>query len=271
MKHMIFNDVPHTHEITINEDAISISFSLRPDLNEFVKKLLGGTNRHAEFYEKECGLSKYIPPNESTWGYGKIFKLELKKVSDNSWVTWECKLPQKPDWKKLDEISASISDLAIAISLFDPMDEVFDSHQFMSLECVIVKSHNCLNGGSFSFFYSKEVLDYTVTIWEDEEKYFGIMDCMKKFYGRMAGKRDLDIMRHDFHIGQYQANPRCPTFRCPGNCACISPEHLSRTDEYGARYVPHNIDSKIQQLTLLAGVIKLANIARVASQGGVHV
>ncbi|KKQ46139.1 MAG: hypothetical protein US63_C0006G0016 [Candidatus Moranbacteria bacterium GW2011_GWC2_37_8] len=263
MRHIIFNDIPHTHEIIINEETATISFSLRPDLNQFVKELLCGTNRHADYFEKECGFSKFIPPSESSWGYGKV--LSLVDSPGNSWITWECKLPYKPSWKKQDEISASISDLTTVISLFEPKDETFDVNQFFAIDLVVVKSHDYFNGGSFSFFYSKEVLDFAATIWNDGEKYSAVMNSMKKFYAHLAGKRLSYTLRDDFYIGQYQANVRCPTFRCPGNCACISPEHFTREDSYGVRYQPHNVDSKVQQLTLLAGVIKLANMARDAS------
>jgi hypothetical protein len=136
----------------------------------------------------------------------------------------------------------------------------------MAIDCLLVKSHDYRNGGAFSFFYSREVLDYCETIWHQHERYDGIVDCMKKFYARLAGKKDYSIMRHDFHIGQFQRNPRCPTFSCPGDCACIGPDHYTEKENNGARYVPHNIDTKVQQLTLLTGAIKLANMARAAQE-----
>lgn len=267
MRHIIFESVPHTHEIVIDEENAIISFSLRPNLNDFVFQLLGGTNMRAEYTAKECKISAFIKPNEKGWGYGRVFQLGKSQV-ENDWVTWDCKLPYRPDWKKLDEISASISDLSVAISLFESKGEEFKDHQFLSLDCVIVKSQDYLNGGSFSFFYSKEVLDFAATIWGDNwiesEKYLAILNCMKKIYAHVAGKKYFYMMRDDFHIGQHQANPRWPTFRVPGDCACISPEQHSFDEDYGARYSPHNVDSKIQQLSLLVGVIKLANMARKA-------
>lgn len=259
MRHIIFDDTPHTHEITINEKTPTITFSLRPDLAKFVVELLSGTNRHAEYYEKECGLTSFIPPTQSCWGFGNIFELI---ETESSWIIWECKLPYKPSWKKLDEISATISDLAMAISMFENEEEPTDTHQFFVIDMMVVKSHDYLNGGSLSFFYSREVLNFAITIWSEREKYDAIMNAMKRFYGHLAGKKDLKLMRDDFYVGQYQGILRCPTFRCPGNCACIAPVHMTRGDAGGAGYVPHNMDSKIQQLTILAGVVKLANMAR---------
>lgn len=255
MKHILFSSIPRTHEIIIDEDAMVWRFILRPDLYQFIVGMFG--NRKC-YYE---GLSDFIQPTESSWGYGEVFT--DKGVREDLWIIYECLLPKKPSTKKLIEVAASINDLAAIMSIFEPVDDTDgDVHQLLSLEFILPRSNNHFNGGAFSFFYSKEVLDYAATIWHDKGKYQSIIVCMQKTYLHLAGRREANLMRHDFQVGCYQENLRLPTFRCPGNCACISPEQFVDEDDFGVRYVPHNIDTKIQQFTLLAGILKLAEMAR---------
>lgn len=255
MKHILFSSIPNTHEIIIDEGAMAWRFILRPDLHQFVVEIFSDRKFHYE------GLSAFIQPIESSWGYGEVFT--NKGVREDSWNIYECLLPKKPNAQRLIEIAASINELASVMSIFEPIDNDSGSvHQFISLEFILPRSNDHFNGGAFSFFYSKEVLDYAATIWHDEKKYKSIIACMQKTYLHLAGRREANLMRHDFYIGYYQENPRLPTFRCPGNCACISPEQSVDKDAFGVRYVPHNVDTKIQQFTLLVGVLKLAEMAR---------
>jgi hypothetical protein len=121
------------------------------------------------------------------------------------------------------------------------------------------------HGGAFSFDYSKQVLNFCKKIWEDEKLYDSVLGSMKKIYHHLSGREK--IWDGSFYIGQSQGNPRWPFFRCPGDCACIGPDHNWEGDEYGSGFYSHNVDTKIQQLTLLAGAIKLANLAREDEDG----
>lgn len=260
MKNILFEDVQHTHETVIDEDNAVFYFSLHPALNQWVLDLLSRRTHYNEVHEG-YGLSKMIPPHETGWGYGKVLALSDYQ-GEHDWITWQCKLPEKPDWQRLDEIAATLHDLSVAISLFDKHVETA-KHQFFEIDCIIVKSHDYLNSGSFSFMYSREVLGFAAAIWDKRNGYYqSLISCMQKVYARLAGKQLERILRDDFYIGMHQENPHWPFFRVPGNCACIAPEHFTHLSDKGARYHPHNLDSKIQQLSLLAGVVKLANLAR---------
>jgi hypothetical protein len=48
---------------------------------------------------------------------------------------------------------------------------------------------------------------------------------------------------------------------CPGNACGLDPSH-SRVGEHGYEFGPHNVDSAVQQLTLLAGLAAIHDLAR---------
>jgi hypothetical protein len=259
MKNIEFDDKPLSFEIIIDEDAAVIYFSLHPTLNSQMTSVISGFE--FEDSDERFRMTKFILPKDSGWGYGKVFKRSEKYCADD-WVCWECSLPYKPFAQKIIEIALSMSYLVTAICINDNDSLPASQNQYLELN-YLTRGKDISNGGAFSFAYSREVLDYNKYWVENEPKREDdILNCMRKIYTHLAGKRLSRNMESDFNIGLFHAESRFPTFRVPGNCACIGPSEYSSPRYPGARYVPHNIDSKIQQLSLLSGVIKLANMAR---------
>lgn len=264
MRLITFEDVPHTHEIVIDEREMAIMFYLRPDLDEFITQKLGGINRRKDFNEKEYGLCKFILPTYKFWGYGEIFE-RCGSRPGSDWEVLRCKLPNKPERHILFDLVASMDDLGMAISLFDPAEERVMAKQLMMLECLTVKSHTGFDGGSFSFAYAKDVLDFAESIWSEECDYSAVKaieDCMKKVYTSLSGKDLTSQEAREFYVNPNQGHQRLPTFNCPGDRTCAIPECSNADKDRGVRYSTHNVDTKIQQLALLTGAIKLANMAR---------
>ncbi|MEI8360710.1 MAG: hypothetical protein WCG01_01075 [bacterium] len=267
MKNLIFNDLPQTHEIIIDENVPAFYFCLEPGLNDYVVKFLNDPSVDIESFQLGYGLCDFVRPNDSSWGYGSALKLKKSLDGvDKSWIIWECKIPLTPTSERLDEISATINHLTTAISLFETGETESDINQFLIIDYVTVKSHDYLNNGSFVFTYSGEVLDFAKSIWNNHfsnnSSYMAIINTMVKVYVQLTSSREARLSKADFYVGQYHGELCWPTFRVPGNCACISPDHFTGLEDRGARYAPHNVDTKIQQLSLLAGVVKLANLAR---------
>jgi hypothetical protein len=148
------DDMPHTHEIVIDEKQAIITFFLRPDLEEFVSLLLGGTNKRKEWNEKEYGLTKFIAPNSLAWGYGEVLKVSQEQLP-NAWIKLDCQLPFDARGLALYDIVGTIDDLATAISLFKPPEVDVSVAQLMMIDCLIVKGRGSYDGGSFDFKYSR--------------------------------------------------------------------------------------------------------------------
>lgn len=87
----------------------------------------------------------------------------------------------------------------------------------------------------------------------------------------------MEAMRiaHETMIGKSMSSPR--EFRArvsdgrfnmsvPGNCACFGTEPERFDPEYGARYGSHNVDAPWQQLSLVAGISALHDMARQAGK-----
>lgn len=266
MNNILFNDVPLFCEVIFDDKAVSISFCLCPKANDFLCEVLGGENRIADFLRKGgYKLSEFIQPNKKGWGFGKVFRLNNKKSIEEGWITWECVFPSTPGWQRLEEIAGSIWQLSMALSIFE-QKEILQTQklQLFRIDSMAINSGKHFHGSAFSFTYSRQVLDFATKIWSDEQLFEVIKKSMRKAYTRLTGggPRLIKLMEGEFYLGQSQNNPRWPYFRVPGDCACIGPDHRFNEREYGSGYFSHNVDTKIQQLTLLAGIIKLANSAR---------
>ena len=89
-------------------------------------------------------------------------------------------------------------------------------------------------------------------------KFPNIEKVMRDVYARMIGEKDYlayefkAVIHHDgaFHLS------------VPGNACGIDPDGSSRIEQEGYGYLPHNVDSTVQQLSILSGLAALNDLAR---------
>jgi hypothetical protein len=122
MNNIVSSDVPLYCETILDEKNVSISFCLSPEANSFLFEILKNGNQITKWLEQECGFSKFIPPQEDGWGFGKLFRPNDEKSVESGWTTWECLLPRKPDGHRLSEISSNIYQVALAMIIFGILD-----------------------------------------------------------------------------------------------------------------------------------------------------
>ncbi len=259
-------NVPLMHEISIDLKEFCFIFHVCPGLAEFVKKTVSVANSLSEIYESKHHVRSFVKPGKKTWGHGRLIREREDAIFDK-WERWEIAIPFKARQLRLMEISANLSILSTLFCIYDGEVDGTGLNQFLTIDSVGVAMINQMLGGAFSFSLSKEVLDYTANIWGDaewskSERYQVLMDCMMRVYARLSGATRIKQYLCSSFYGQYRDMPRCAHFLCPGDCACIAPSEYSVFDEFGVSFSPHNTDTKIQQLTLLAVAIKLANMAR---------
>lgn len=85
---------------------------------------------------------------------------------------------------------------------------------------------------------------------------------LRAFKSKKEEKRTVHLLRHDFRA--YITDDGRFFFSCPGN-ACdlaIYPEGSYRDLEFPVEFSCHNLDTALQQLTLLSGLAALSDLAR---------
>ncbi len=84
---------------------------------------------------------------------------------------------------------------------------------------------------------------------------------MKIAYGWMFGERYLRIQETSFRA-QVDGEKGWLNVQCPGSGCGLCPSHHGIERGRGYEFDSHNVDSPIQQLTLLAGLAALHDRAR---------
>lgn len=84
---------------------------------------------------------------------------------------------------------------------------------------------------------------------------------MQDVYTYMRGGKLWPFIQREFRV--LLRRPKWVNFSCPGNACGLDPEdYYEKSLDWGYQLVPHNVDSPLQQLTLLAGVAMLYQLAR---------
>jgi hypothetical protein len=264
-KNIRMHDIPPYFDIKYSEEAFSLTLSLHPLAERFFETILQSENPHLCEIEKKYNLRAFSSPRSDTFGYGACFQA-IHDTHDEEWSVWRCHLPKSAFHSELVEIIASLHCIVIIMSIFDtdicmqaapyiPQMFCIDSLSFESLG---------LNSGDISFSYSQHILAYCKNHRTSKKLKNNIIHAMRTTYTRLCPHRDASSDYFDFEIAE--GTVPHPYFKCPGNCACIKPVMISDTGKGGMQYTSHNVDSKIQQITLLVGIITLAQIVRQASE-----
>ncbi|MDD5083687.1 MAG: hypothetical protein PHT88_01950 [Candidatus Moranbacteria bacterium] len=256
--------VPLYYEIVFDAETFSLSFVLHPKANDHFLRTMRDPLRIITGLEQNLHLSTFTYPQSESFGFGDAFRRSAEPFVEEGWATWTCILPQHPDGKKLREISASIWCITTVASLLDRLPLTTTNKQlpqllqFLTIDEMVTYMDRGQDSGAFGFTYSKQVLDFCATIWDNEAWCDTVLGSMVRTYAHLTGE-DLTARDPSFVFDISKGDTHLPYFKCPGNCACV---HISSFhDAGGAKYCAHNVDTKMQQLTLLAGIITLANLA----------
>lgn len=207
-------------------------------------------------------LSSFLNEEGGTWGFGGTI---ARKIS-NDRETLVCPLPKalrvgninyhdeepESDDQKLYDLTASLH------LVFNKLYRCPFSH-----DSGVRQSNSPLhvisgfNPGVSQGLGINAGLSPTVCRWlstQPEGQIKEIVASMKRDYRFMSGERSHIW---DDEIWAKVQRPDRLILRCPGNAACLTPEQTSIRPLEGYELCPGNVDSPIQQLTLLTGLAQL--------------
>ncbi|NTW89974.1 MAG: hypothetical protein HGB37_03665 [Candidatus Moranbacteria bacterium] len=268
MKKFLFQrSFPLDYEFRVVEDPLSIHLSIAPQAFEFFRSIKEQWLRNCE----EDGL--VFTTSDREFGYGGILKVCEPHPSLPLFQTYSFTIPKgMKELRKLQLFSSSISKFVNLMRIMEdsPTDaETGGWKQLMTFD-YIGHPHGELGEAGFVFTFAPEVLDFNGTkLWTDVNVE-SVLNVMRESYFRMLviGKRERRNYRSlGFHFGWCYGSKEFINLRVPGNCACIG-TYEDRIPGCGHAFSPHNVDNYFQQISLMMGVIKIANLAREALSEG---
>lgn len=223
----------------------------------------------AQLLASYLSLPSFIPPDKEAWGFGPI----LHRAQDaSSWRTWFMKWPTLPQdenqrWeqKELFCISATLNLLFNELLkgksskwLTEPrgtLPQLLDIHY--------LQTSPEPGGGTLGVTLSPIVGAWVASL-PDSTCHAELGDALFHAYHRLTGTQS-DADRRSCHV--YVEHPRWLTFSIPGSESGLHPdEQSSENPERGYSLVSHNVDDRVQQITLLAGLAKLNDLVRAWQQ-----
>jgi len=257
VEEIIDKTIPAWYELDGDERYLQITVPC--SVAEFVKKIIKLPNQLIDLMTKKLSLPKFVPPIYDDWGFGNVVTGEQK---DNS-VTWKIRYPvgsgknfitDQTSRTQFFSISASLQILFHALNCNTTRtNSVFP--QFLALETSI-------NLESMNDFGVRTVLSPHISRWLSKQPNNSnnqeIASSMKKAYSTMCECHSpLDrfeaLVRHPGRID----------LTCPGDRCGLNPDDWCEANcSQGYYLLGHNLDTPVQQLTLIAGLVKLYQLTK---------
>lgn len=156
------------------------------------------------------------------------------------------------DWRRADEISTSLSILTLRLPYYD--QEVPTAFpQLITFEASAGRRNSSLHGEIGI------VLQRWLASGPENAQYPSAVTAMVTAYKKMFGSRLDMVAQHRFEAS---TNRGGLIVSCPGNGCGINPADWNFREGEGYKFSSHNVDTPAEQLTLLAGLAALHDIAR---------
>lgn len=235
--------------------------NVRQEAHQYISDLLSKPKVPlVNLLRSDFSLPAFIPPPNDELGFGPV--LSRVEESRPGWVTWRCAMPAckkkfEIDWNRLYAISATLNVLTTSLSIFDGKTEEVKPQ----LICVRITTMHGPHGGSLSADLSKALLPW-LSSQPDNSRNIDIQTTMRNTYERLSKYKvpSLSFGRFDAMMRQ----PHWVNLSCPGDACGLDPEDYYTRDGRGYKLLPHNVDSPVQQLTLLMGLAVMHDQARKA-------
>ena len=258
--YIALKNLPSWHELSVADNRIEIrvhNLALISIRNNLVASRFSGT-------PAELQLPPFIEPTQNSWGFGEIITAASK---EDGWTTFTCPLPiifkeneSDPDWKKAYAVCATLQVLFNSLIGFEG-DTSSSQSQLLGVGYMGLDTEK-MGGWGLGVKLSPRLCMWLnkKTGVEEITPIQEVADAMKAAHQQMYRRKGFAIDEYSF-MAHIQA-PKSLHLACPGDACGLDPEDNRDYDlETGYELVPHNMDGPLQQLTLLAGIAALHDLA----------
>ena len=205
-------------------------------------------------YQKKFDLPEFIEPAHDCWGFKKV--LCKTPCIQDGWTEYRIILPimEEGGLSALYPLRATLKILFDALFLFGG-DTGWHLPQLMVVTGLLVD--RSWHGGALGVAFTPAMIKF-LSMQENEQNLPAVIDIMRKAYERISGD-----VRYPF--GKFRAFCRQPKwihFSVPGDACQLDPDSYDSSLERGYKLSSHNVDSGLQQLSLIMGLAKLHSLAR---------
>ena len=260
---------PEAYKLGIEDEGQTLLIKI-PESNwpEVIKAL---KNKRKNSLTKEFRLREVTYPNPLPWGFGPVFMDTLEE----NYRAIRCELPQffsecvhaddtahQRTWQHAKGVSTSISWLLDAADYVSQNSTPPSNHsQLLQVQLGIMLDRHTMVSAPISAGFSPQLRNWLRENMGEKVRQ-KISQWMENAYLRMFGQQTVDSFdKH--HLGLFIRDQNWITFKCPGDRCDLYPNCTSvRTNHQGWEFIDHNVDTPMQQLTLLIGVASLATLAQ---------
>ncbi|NTW14986.1 MAG: hypothetical protein HGA38_01295 [Candidatus Moranbacteria bacterium] len=260
MGFLTIESFPLEYEFRVSTDPLAICLSIAPSVIDRI------ADRIADSKIVGSEPDPFVA-SKTRFGYGGVMKACEPHPALPDFLTYSFRIPKgKKTLEQLDQFSRSMSRFLGLSADFERAGDadIEGPRQLLTFDFIgQPDGKGGLGYAGFSFSYDVEVLSYIgAELWEDANRN-AVIDAMRESYFRVLafGKRDRSLFWDQFFLGQCYGSEKLVRLRVPGDCACIGTDREPYPG-YGHSFSPHNIDTYYQQISLMTGVIKIANLAR---------
>ncbi len=155
------------------------------------------------------------------------------------------------DWSEVNKISATFTVLTSWL-MYPEIDTTCPYPQLMTLQTT---TQNGMHGGSLNGDCSIPFRTYLESLGEIQLS--EVVEATKSAYKKMMMWREF----HEYDFNAYLSKGRF-VINCPGDACGLHPSDWYSFKNEGFEFSCHNVDSAVQQLTLIVGLAKLCDMAR---------
>lgn len=237
-------------------EGVDLFIDIHKQAFDFLVGFIKGNSPIIPYLQKNLQIPSFILPTQKFWGFGRVLRrVESKNEKE---VSLQCKIPRsKKLWERAYSVSASLQVLFSVLDIFhyeNKTDSKF--FQLVAIDAMVTERKDW--GGAINISVSPALCRW-LNRQEDGLHSAEIAEVMRVVHERMMGKKFSKFFRFTAWFRQ----PCWVNLECPGNACGLDPEGYENSymDE-GYSLYPHNTDSPVQQLALLAGIADICRRAR---------
>lgn len=251
-------DIPAWYELSMSGNSLIIR--VHEIAAKYVEKKLLSSLPVIQHLNSEPKIPDFIEPKNDIWGFGEV--IIRKKDTDDNWIIWECPLPIIHDsknnyyWERAYATSATLQMLFMTFTL---VEKETNCPLFQLLMISNLSTTMTLHGGSLEVMLSRSLCYWLNKQGEIEHP--EISRVMIRIYEYLWQEK-LDSHQKQMFVAKIR-QPKWINFNCPGKSCGLDPkDYYPKSLDKGYELLPHNVDTTLQQFTLLSGIATLHQLAR---------
>lgn len=255
------HDVAEWYALSFEPAPPAILITVSETVAESVHSFLSALPSVAACFPPDIRLPDFFPPKSARWGFGRA--IHTRRHEDGR-ITWICPLPRvlcKRHDPALEEKGGQRGFAASASLqlLFEALN-AFEGATGATRPQILTVHEMCLRNSAFYgavlfATLSPTACEWIATVNPRGVELVGVEQSIACASAKMFGTT-ISKIKHDCRASV--CPPNSAMIRCPGNACEISTDgSRDPLDGCGMALTPHNTDSPIQQLSLLAGLAAL--------------